>query len=394
MLPSICFVTCHIGSAAHFAAFAEILNQEFEISVLATGPSLKKFEERQIQAADFNPSALDLRLEENRLQLAREVAKTCSSARIIISDVGDAFSIDLNQSLSVLKTGSAFVHLTYYDNPEAFVPGGYSETAARVMRLSSGVLFANANLASETIYREDHGKAPIEFNKIRRMGIGYYPLENVEKIRKKRTENRAQIRSDLFGKLGLTDQQQKVLVYFGGNNEVYFNNAFPTFLDMIDQASIDRDFSNQIILIQQHPAAKAKKIEQGWIEKHSFDRNPRAPRVFISSFDSDTAQAVADAAVYYQISMAPQFILAGLPVIQAGHETYPDILIRNRLARSATDGTSFLAAWDDILASTAHSETEAEARESRIWQGLGMERNWQGNLLRHLQNCLDKSEPF
>jgi hypothetical protein len=44
--------------------------------------------------------------------------------------------------------------LAYYDNPEPFVPGGYSHTAAEVMREAQGILFANETLAKATIYSE------------------------------------------------------------------------------------------------------------------------------------------------------------------------------------------------------------------------------------------------
>lgn len=42
----ICFITGHLGPADHFATFAEHLSKKATIEIYATGPALKKFQER------------------------------------------------------------------------------------------------------------------------------------------------------------------------------------------------------------------------------------------------------------------------------------------------------------------------------------------------------------
>ncbi len=57
---------------------------------------------------------------------------------------------------------------------------------------------------------------------------------------------------------------------------------------------------------------------------------------------------MADAAFYYQTSMGPQFVLAGIPTVQIAHETYQDILVKNKLSPSVTDVEQFLDVLDEI----------------------------------------------
>ncbi len=74
------------------------------------------------------------------------------------------------------------VRWAYYDNPETYVPGGYSAVAADVMSVADGVLFANSNLAHTKIYREPGQE--IDLTNKHKVGVGYYPLEQVKKSNK------------------------------------------------------------------------------------------------------------------------------------------------------------------------------------------------------------------
>src|SRR6185295_11871704 len=110
-------------------------------------------------------------------QLAEQIAKACSAARVIVTDVGHPFIVKVHQALEKYAAGAR--RLSYYDNPEAFVPGGYSAVAAEVMQASQAILFANANLSKVPLYKSKEPLQEIDCGQRKRVGIGYYPIEAV-----------------------------------------------------------------------------------------------------------------------------------------------------------------------------------------------------------------------
>jgi len=343
----VCFIVCHGGPADHFAAFAENLPKDaYQVQVYATGPALKKFQEGGI--AVTMPFSLDTGDED---KLAEHLAKQCSTASFVLTDVGHPFDIKLQQALA--KHAGNVTRYAYYDNPEPYVPGGYSAVAAEVMLASQGVLFANSNLANKPIYRSPNQEVVLPHQK--RIGIGYYPVNQADKIAKRR-EIEHQNHPD-----------RKVLVYFGGNNDEYFEKAFPAFLSILAEAAKQSDLSHLLILIQQHPGAKAKNFEGPLIS--TWSKENHAVKVMLSDLTSDDAQVAADLALYYQTSMAPQLILAGIPTVQIGHETYDDILVRNNLAPSVTTARQFVKAIEK-------QEVKQEPLCDRIFQSLGIRSDW------------------
>ena len=141
-----------------------------------------------------------------------------SAASFVLTDVGHAFDIKIQKSLTIHATKTP--HLAYYDNPESLVPGGYSYTAAEVMLAAEGVLFANATLSEAKIYNEV-GKE-VDFGSRKRMGIGYYPISQAKKIAERRELEHDKMQTQFLTKNKIEDKGQKVLVYFGGNNDEYF----------------------------------------------------------------------------------------------------------------------------------------------------------------------------
>jgi hypothetical protein len=105
-----------------------------------------------------------------------------------------------------------------------------------------------------------------------------------------------------------------------------------------------------------------------WIGKHTETRV--APRVILSDFSSDNAQIIADGALYYQTSMGPQFVLAGIPTIQVAHETFEDILVRNQLSPSVTDVDQLINVVDGL------THQKKEIPQEVIFEGLGIKSNW------------------
>ena len=372
---AVCFIACHGGPADHFSTFAEDLaNKGYKVQIYATGPALKKFQDRKIEIV--TPFSLENISEE---EAATELAKRCSSADVIITDVGHVFDIPLQKALR--SQASTSLRLAYYDNPEGYVPGGYSAVAAKVMLAAQGVLFANANLVKTPLYHAPSQEVYLAPEK--RIGLGYYPISQAEKIAKRRMSDQSQIRAELFSKYSLTDQGQKVLVYAGGNNDEYFSKAFPAFLEFLSETSLQGDLSNFVVLLQQHPGAKEKNFDvelvRRWREQQG--RPAKSPQFFISEFNSDDAQVVADGMLYYQTSMGPQFVLAGIPTIQAGHNTYEDILVKNGLCSIVTNVDSLMSALARL-----QGNLFVESGKEAIVQGLGISSDWANRLEEAITN--------
>ncbi len=366
---AVCFIACHGGSADHFSTFAEDLaSKGYTVQIYATGPALKKCQDRRIEIV--TPFSLENISEE---EAATELAKRCSGADVIITDVGHVFDVPLQKALK--SQASKSLRLAYYDNPEGYVPGGYSAVAAKVMLAAQGVLFANANLVKAPLYQAPSQE--IYLPSAKRIGLGYYPISQAEKIAKRRMSDQSQIRAQIFSKYSLTDRGQKVLVYAGGNNDEYFSNALPAFLQFLSEASLQGDLSNFVVLLQQHPGAKEKNFDvtlvRQWLEQHGGAA--RVPQFFISELNSDDAQVVADGMLYYQTSMGPQFILAGILTIQVGHNTYEDILVKNGLCSTVTDVDSLVSALARL-----QENVLVESGNEAIMQGLGISSDWANRL--------------
>lgn len=379
---AVCFIACHGGPADHFSTFAEELTSKgHKVQIYATGPALKKFQDRKMEMI-FPFSLENISEEEAAIQLA----KSCWGADVIITDVGHVFDVSLHEALK--SQASKSLRLAYYDNPESYVPGGYSAVAAKVMLAAQGVLFANANLVKTPLYQAPSHEICLPLGK--RIGLGYYPISQAEKIAKRRMSDQSQIRAQLFSKYSLTDRGQKVLVYAGGNNEEYFSKAFPAFLKFLSEASLQGDLSNFVVLLQQHPGAKEKNFDgelvRQWLEQHSGAA--KIPQFFISELNSDEAQVVADGMLYYQTSMGPQFVLAGIPTIQAGHDTYEDILVKNGLCSTVTNGEGLMSALARL-----QKNIGVESGNEAILQGLGISSDWANRLRRAIEGFVPPEEP-
>ncbi len=350
---AIYFIACHGGPADHFATFAEELCQRgHTVQIYATGPALKKCQERNKDLTI--PFSLEGASEEEAAIL---LAKSCSTADVVITDVGHPFDIALQKALG--QEAPISRHLAYYDNPEAFVPGGYSSIASQVMLEAEAVLFAGSHLVKAQ---------EIDLPPEKRIGLGYYPTAQAEKIGARRKHEHHVLRTHLFAKYSLIDRGQKILVYAGGNNEEYFTKAFPAFLELLGQI----DLSQTIVLLQQHPGAKEKnrdgKLVHAW--------NGKTAPFLISELTTDDAQVVADVMLYYQTSMGPQFVLAGIPTIQVGHEVYEDILVRNGLCHTATTA-------DALTYALSHLNVDID--ETQILDRLGISLDWADHLERALE---------
>jgi hypothetical protein len=363
----VCFIVCHGGPADHFATFAQCLPKEIGIvDVYASVPTVGRFQERGIRIQQS--FSVDNLSPENEEALAEQIAKACSVYSVVITDVGHPFDSTMQKALA--HHAPHVRRLAYYDNPEPYVPGGYSMVASQVMRAAQGVLFANSHLAKDKVFQSPGEE--IDFGNLKRFGVGYYPLIQAEKIAQRRVAERAHLRSQFFLKNGLIENGQKLFVYFGGNNDEYFGKAFPAFLSLLGEGLQQLSLSDVVFVIQQHPGARKKNLDANmvceWLS--TYGKSEGAPKIIISDVGSDDAQVLADGAWYYQTSMGPQFVLAGIPTVQIGHETFQDILVRNNLSPSVTNIGQFV----DVLQRMVCQKKERS--RDVILESLGIQANW------------------
>lgn len=377
----VCFIACHGGPADHFATYAEHLaTKGINVEVHAAGDALKKFQERKVSVA--HPfSLVKLASEEDRL--AESLAKTCATVSLVMTDVGHVFDRKLHEAFAIHATHVPC--LAYYDNQGAFVQGGYSQTAADVMLTSKTILFACEPLAAATVYRALD--QPIDFGDRRRIGIGYYPLTKSATIAQRRNTEQLKVRTDFFAKHGIVDNGQKVLVYFGGNNDSYFNLALPAFFRLLENAAKQTDFQRVVVVFQRHPGAVSRNAEGKEILNLSekFLEDAVKPTLVISDVSSDDAQVLADAACYYQTSMAGQFLLSKIPnVFQVGHETdIHDILIQHGCVPSVTDVEQLLGVVSKLVSGFVE-----RPEESAVLKSLGIREDWADVLENALRECI------
>lgn len=361
---AVCFIACHGGAANHFAVYAKDLESKgHSVEIYATGPALKQFQEYHIE------EVYEFSLENARSEdVANEIAARCQKASTVITDIGHSFDIVLQKALASIAP--KVERIAYYDNPEPYVPGGYSDIASQVMQYADKVLFANANLVDTPIYQAPSKEVPLSYDN--KIGLGYYPLQQAQEISKNRACEQTQVRAAFFSRHNIVDKGQKVFVYAGGNNETYFSQALPACLQFIGNLSGKQDLSDVIIVLQQHPGAKTKNIDaqliEQWLKQHGDSTS--SPHIILSDMHTDDALILADAMLYYQTSMGPQFVLAGIPTIQIGHECYEDILVKNNLCL-VVNSTEELAS-----AMQALQQNKSEIAFKAVEEGLGIRSNW------------------
>lgn len=378
-MESLTAIYCHGNSAEHGAVFLDQLRKEnYQFQVLAAPAAVQKFQDKQIPFVEFTDQSGN----SCQKKLAEALAAKCANSKVVLADLGHSIT---QQVFEILK--EQFPHImrtVYYDNPEAYVHGGWSEEASKTMALAHRVLFSNANLASEPIFREVGHEFPLDYKK--RSGIGYHPVQDAERVETRRKVERESLRmqvfdnGDLLGHQKLEDAGQKLFVYFGANNDDYFHHAFPAFLDYLDQTlEQGADFSNTVILMHQHPGVKFSPRRdysldllglKAWLHKRA--ENPKIPTFILSQLSFENAQVVADGILYYQTSAAPKFILAGIPTARVAHseERYHDMVVSSWLGPDVRAGRllkNFLQNPDSFKA-TCNKE---EMREK-----LGIRSDW------------------
>ncbi len=375
-LPLVCFIVCDSGPANHFSEFAKNLLAEgnLRIDIYASELALTKFQDLNLlDGIRLFHFILDGLSHEEEQKLAIEILDSClmNGVQTIIADIANKFDVKLQEAFNKHDIASHNIRFwCYYDNPDDYVPGGYSIRSEKMIKLSQNILFANMNLikSDSKIFSLPNMMIDLDDKNIR--GIGYYPIHTADKLQKRREIERERLRIKYGWK-----NINYILIYFGGNNKTYYEQAFPTFLSSLSQ--IDQNLlKNILFLIHQHPAAKIQNHDGLLFQQWSLE-NPQI-QIALSQLTSDEAQVVADGVLYYQTSMAPQFALIGLPIIQIGHEIYEDILVKHNLCKTATNSIELLNGLK-ILKEKSHLFNEIQQKQL-IYDAIGYRSNWSQNL--------------
>ncbi|CAF4641222.1 unnamed protein product [Rotaria sp. Silwood1] len=376
----VCFIVCDGGPAGHFAAFAtNLFNQnELQIIIYATEPALTKLKNshlpNDIQLLSFTVEDGDRKQQE---QVATQLIDNClkQGAHSIIIDIGNKFDAIFQLVSSKRNLPTDMIRFwCYYDNPEPYVPGGYSIKTEETIKASQYILFANMNLAKIDSIIYSLPEKSIDLTNKTVQGIGYYPVVEVEKLLQQRELERDTLRIQ-----NNWTNIKHLFVYFGGNNDVYFDQAFPTFLSNLSQ--IDKNIIQDVLFVlHQHPAAK-KQNRDGLLFQEWLSKNNHIQGILSTLKTSDQAQIIADAALYYQTSMAPQFVLLGLPTMQVGHEIYHDILVKFNLCYTATN-TIELAVGLTSMKERSYSSNKIQQPKELIYNAIGYTSDWPKNLHR------------
>ncbi|CAF1529918.1 unnamed protein product [Rotaria sp. Silwood1] len=376
----VCFIVCDGGPAGHFAAFAtNLFNQnELQIIIYATEPALTKLKNshlpNDVQLLSFTIDDGDRKQQE---QVATQLIDKClkQGAHSIIIDIGNKFDAIFQSVSSKRNLPTDTIRFwCYYDNPEPYVPGGYSIKTEETIKASQYILFANMNLAKIDSIIYSLPEKSIDLTNKTVQGIGYYPVVEVEKLLQQRELERDTLRIQ-----NNWTNIKHLFVYFGGNNDVYFDQAFPTFLSNLSQ--IDKNIIQDVLFVlHQHPAAK-KQNRDGLLFQEWLSKNNHIQGILSTLKTSDQAQIIADAALYYQTSMAPQFVLLGLPTMQVGHEIYHDILVKFNLCYTATN-TIELAVGLTSMKERSYSSNKIQQPKELIYNAIGYTSDWPKNLHR------------
>lgn len=376
MTTNVCFVTAHPNPANHFAQFVQAFEeQETSCTVLAEKNVQGKFSQVKSNVIPFDASILE------NDTLYEQLISKIPLGSIVVTDIGSEKWAILYQKLA--EDHPNIKRIAYYDNPEQYVPGGYSELAARVIDAAQGVLFANKGHVQQGI--EKSAGVALDLSKKELIGVGYYPEKEAQTILEQRqnTLKVQQIKSSFFERHGIQERGSKIFTYAGGANEVYYEKAFPKFIEMIAEL-LEKDPShleNTVVLLQQHPRAKREgnldaKLVEDLVSKTAL---PKGFHFVISDVPTIDSLVLCDGAFYYQTSMAAQFALGGIPtVMQVGHDTYPDLLIKTGFP-SATEAETLSKAFNKV----EEGSTNLEALKEK----LGMDHNWKENLVNGLKKA-------
>jgi hypothetical protein len=256
--------------------------------------------------------------------------------------------------------------VVYYENPQSYVAGGYSETAAQILPLANVILFANHHLKTAPIYSKPD--QIIDLTLLERHGIGYSALpREIPELRQLKATRAAEHRAQFLQKLGVADQGQRIIVYFGGANKIYSEEAFPHFLNLLNQ--LYPALPTTTFVLQQHPRAPKGESYQ--------------PLITSPAENFSLALLAADVALYHQTTANLKFYLLNIPAIQVGNQKETgDLLVQEGLIPSCTTKEELLLG----LQKEYHPLSAEE--ETKAYEAFGIRSDWQEELFKVMERLV------
>lgn len=372
---SVCFVASHPNPADHFSEFVQVCEQRNIPCKVIVDKSRK---ESFASAKKAEIVAFDM-THMGEKELIDCVKREVAFQSLVITDIASKHWILLHQQLKQQFPG--IQRAVYYDNPQSYVSEEYNQLAQELIEQVSIVFFANVHHADTGIFGPTKNVS-IDISGKTRIGIGFYSKKDAEAIVdiKKNQKRREKIRRDFFHRHHIEDKNQSVYVYVGGANSIYYREAFPFFIKMLEDLALQSNsvLENKVIVLQQHPRAIQEGNQDGRILK-TFRETHQLPKNFyivVSDLRTPEALSLADGVFYYQTSMAAQFVFANIPCIaQMSHDLYEDAVTR---------AGAFVARSAEELRQAMTNPPQKISIE-RIEQSLGMSQNWQDSLVKFLQ---------
>lgn len=372
-VPTVCFIACEKSTADHFATFIKKRPSDVNNVCVcgSNGYVWKLFQSHCFEPFNFDPDSKSPEV------LAKQIAEKClqSNASVVMTDVGHPFDVHLQQAFA--EYAPKVYRIAYYENLYPYVAdneGVYSKTASAVMSQAQMVLFANANLARNDAILFETPNKPVDLSNQTKRWVGYYPnLEDLKlKVWREDFTNTVPNTVRFFNihlpecLNGAGSFLPKILVYFGGTSEKYFNKDFPAFLSLLEQAMQTSSLKDLVIVLQQHPNTQDEQRRRGidmrdsnllykWKATHK--EPPHAPTFVFSHHSQQEIQSVADGVIYSDIDIVPHIAFAGIPLLQVGETVNADILVRNELITTLTPDTTtgklFASALHDLAKNNA-----------------------------------------
>ena len=338
----VAFVAMHSLPAEHFLIFQSLLAKNSIPTRMIVGGVAKKALGSRLPDVD-----MDVWEGKEIKEFSNEVAKSCEFANIIFVGIGHQFAGHFLEAITELY-GSLKRVILYYENPEVYVPGGYSDLAQSAVTLGrpEEVLFANKNLAKKGV------SVCKGLERVRKIGLGYYPMHDVEVLKKLRAEKKV--------------EASRVFVYLGGAeaNTDYFDKALPAFIEMLSKISFLE--SPTTLIFRKHPRSSGAD----WSIVKAFEMPGLTVVLDIDSLLNTLARA--DYTFYYQTSLSPLLILGGVNPIQVGHEVYREVLVDKGLipVATSTEGLGSLL-----------GNSMGIVDDEVVFNAIGFDPLWENNLL-------------
>ncbi|MCH9811538.1 hypothetical protein K0U07_02100 [bacterium] len=360
LLASIGFLLSHPNPSNHAKEFVQAYEEQGEECFVYT--------DNESVAKKFPGKAQIISIaNDDDLQKAAEFLSTHDQ---VIADI----SIPQWQQV-FCKVGASTKKIVYYDNPEKFVSTTYSTLAEKMVAVSDVILFSNHHHARVGILGGT--KKPVDLTQIECVGLGFYSQSIADQMLDFSKEEKDAFRKQLFTSHSIEDRGQKILVIAGGANEEYYK-AFFRFMLIARNILWDHHnlFDNTVFVLQQHPRAMQQGDKDGNCIKTAEMINQYNPshnvHFVVSNLKTPQALALANTVVYYQTSMAPQFILGGVKKVIQMVDSVPnkDMLV----------SAGIPTVCNEVELRGAIRGSTSSVNKKTIVDKLGIDPNWKANL--------------